>query len=334
MTRILALLCLLLTLVVPMKTQAANLTIAIGSVPGGGPDISARLIAKYMGKHMPGTNVVVQNMPGGGGLIVANWLYNVADPETTIGSFTVLNNTLLNALTGNEKVKFDPLKFHWLFSSADGADNAIILWANDRRGLKNITQLMHDNEFIIGSQSAGDVSIQQIILKDVMRIKSKFVVGYKDIVQAITNNEIDAYIGTLQSAKTTRPEWLTGKSEIHPILQLGRTTKHPDLPNVPLLLPSMLADKKMAGVLDFFNKQVRLARIMVAPPAASPETVKRYIDVAHKIEMDPEYQADVKRLNLETRFIHSMELEVIVRQLTQTPADVLDTIKSLSEPAK
>ncbi len=309
------------------------LTIAIGSVVGGGPDTSARLLAKHLPKYLENTTPVVQNMPGAGGMIVANWLYNVADPNNTIGSFTVLNNTLLNALTKNEKAQFEIGKFHWLFSTADGADSAYVLWANRTRGLEKVQQLLERNDFVIGSQSAGDVSIQGILLQDVLKVKARFVAGYKDILQAIQSNEIDAYVGSLQSAKTTHREYLTQGNVIHPILQLGRTTRHPDLPTVPTLNELVKGDE-FKGILEFFNRQSRLARIYVAPPKADPKMVRKYIEAAHKVEMDPEYQADMRRLNLETKFIHSEELKAIVEGLVSTPSTVLDQIKALSAPTR
>ena len=189
MLKLFSILFVLLLTIAPVESKTYN--IVIGSVAGGGPDTSARMMARHISKHMDGeSKFVVQNMPGAGGLIVANWLYNVADPETTIGSFTVLNNTLLNAILGNENAKFDPMKFRWLFSTADGADGAIVLWANRTRGLENVQQLLKPNDFVIGSQSTGEFSIQNVLVTDVLASKARFVTGYKNILTAIQNNEV------------------------------------------------------------------------------------------------------------------------------------------------
>ena len=105
--------------------QGKTLTLIVGNGPGGGFDVYARLLARHIGKYVPGhPSVVVVNMPGAGSLVAANYIYNVAPRDGTTFGLIARNMPLIGLLGGNSNVRFDPRKFTWLGSSSDFSDDA------------------------------------------------------------------------------------------------------------------------------------------------------------------------------------------------------------------
>ena len=311
-------------------SHANPIQVVIPSVPGRGPDVSTRLLAKYLAKHLPGDqSVVVVNMPGAGGIVASNWLYNIADPENTIGfTFPLNGNGILTALVdkGNN-IKFELDKFQWLFSTEDGDNNVYVLWANNKRGLTNIEQMFEENnKYVIGNQTTGANDMQSFFFKKILPIKSKMVLGYSNVNQALLINEIDARVGTLSSAKQTNPQWLTPGHEIQPILQIGSSKRHKDLPNVPLI-NEYVTDKDHLELLNFYEKQVKLARLYLASPKMSKERVKQFTDAAILIEKDPAYQAEADKLSIDAKFIHHEETKALMREIINVDNKVLEMIK-------
>jgi tripartite-type tricarboxylate transporter receptor subunit TctC len=309
-------------------SYANPVQVVIPTIAGSGGDISTRLFARHLTKHLPkNQSIIIVNMPGAGGIVSSNWLYNVADPENTIGTLNVNGNAVLNALNGDKNVKFELDKFQWLFSTEDGANNVFVLWANTKRGLTRVEQLFEENNtYVIGNQDTGENAMQLFFFRKALPVKSNIVFGYKNIIQALLINEIDARVGTLISAKTNFPQWLTPGHEIQPILQIGSSKRHKDLPNVPLI-NDYVTDKEHLEVLSFYEKQVRLARLYLAPPKMSKERVKQFTDAAVLIEQDPEYQFEADKLSIDAKFIHHEETKDIMRQIINVDRKVLNTIK-------
>src|SRR5260370_40390540 len=108
--------------------KGKSVTLVVGNGPGGGFDVYARLLARHIGRYVPGhPTVVVQNMPGAGSLVAANYIYNVAPRDGTTFGLIARNLPLIGLLGQNPNVRFDPRKFTWLGSSSDYSDDAYIL---------------------------------------------------------------------------------------------------------------------------------------------------------------------------------------------------------------
>src|SRR5256885_5154914 len=128
--------CLAAMLVVSQATaqtveefyKGKSLTLIVGNGPGGGFDVFGRLLARHIGRYIPGNpNIIVQNMPGAGSLVAANYLYNLAPKDGTTFGLIARNMPLLGLLGDNSNVRFDPRRFTWLGSSSDFSDDAYVL---------------------------------------------------------------------------------------------------------------------------------------------------------------------------------------------------------------
>lgn len=303
---------------------SAQINIVSSSIPGGGSDVQARVIAKHLSKHLPNNpRVNVINMQGAGGLTMANWMYNVADPQNHIAILTVNNDVLISGILQDRNAKYDLSKFKWLFSAEDGDDNVFVLWANTGRGLTNVSLLQIHNPFIIGNP--GPNNIQTYFLEEIIQSQAKIVYGYKDIIRALQINEIDARFGTLLNARARYPDWLKKGNDIQPILQVGSFRRHPFLPDVPNVREFARTDEHRQ-ILDYYERNVRLARLVFGPPGMSDETVRMIVNAAIALEKDKEFIEDAKKLEMGFDFIHHDETNRLMNDLLNTNKDMLRKI--------
>jgi tripartite-type tricarboxylate transporter receptor subunit TctC len=308
--------------------NASNVVLVVPGIAGGGPDISGRLVARHIGKHLPSNPAVaVTNMQGAGGLVMTNWLYNIADQENTIALLNANNDVFINGLLGDENSKYDLNKFNWLFSAEDGENNVFVLWANNKKGLTKVDLMLKSNDFVVGNQ--GSNNILTYFLTDVMQSKSRIIHGYKDVRQALIINEIDARFGTLSSVKTNFPDWLKEGNEIQPILQVGSKKRHPELPKIPNVREYAKSQEHLA-VLDFYERQVRLARLIFAGPRMSKERVQQFIVAGEKLAKDPEYLAEAKKLEMDGDFMQHKETVQVISEVMNTSKEVLNIVKQTS----
>src|SRR5918997_2620828 len=213
--------------------------LVVGYGPGGGNDVYARLLARHMGRHMPGNpGIVVQNMPGAGSLRAVNYLYNVAPKDGTAFGTFARNMPLLAALGDNASVQFDPRKFTWLGSSSSYADDAYILFVRPEAAAKSIDDARRPDgpTLVLSGTAPGDTSADvPLLLRDALGLKIKLVMGYPDsnaMFFAAEKKEVDGRVADLSSVTSSRPHWLQPDG-MRALLQFARATRHPDFPDVP-----------------------------------------------------------------------------------------------------
>jgi tripartite-type tricarboxylate transporter receptor subunit TctC len=309
---------LMISSTIVLASQPLN--IVVPSIPGGGADVHARLVSKHLIKYI-NTPVNVMNMQGAGGLTMSNWIYNVSDQQNTIGILSVNNNTITHGILKEENVKYDIQKFKWLLSLEDGDKNVFVLWANRTRGLDNITMLLKpDNIFVIGNQ--GPNNIQTYFISTVIGVKSKIIFGYKDIIKALEMNEIDARFGTIMSAESRYPQWLTGQDVIVPILQMGAPHRHPSIKNVPNIR-ELVKDDNDLKLITFYEKLVKLSRLVIAPPNMKSDRVEFIIDALMNMRQDKDFISDSDKLNLDFNFINQNETSILIQDILNTDPSIV-----------
>ena len=232
-----------LLLALPQRAQAQsvadfyrgkNLNLIVGYSAGGGYDTYSRILARHLGKHIPGNpSIVVQNMPGAGSLKFANYLYNVAPKDgTTIGTFS--RGMAMEPLIGGTNVQFDATKFTWLGS---GTNETSVFVAWHTAPVKTWNDIV-TKPFTVGGEGSGsDPDIYALLLKNAFGAKLKLISGYPgtaEIAIALERGEVDTRASwSWTSLKTLRPQWLAEKKVVLPV-QLS-LTKGADLQDVPLI---------------------------------------------------------------------------------------------------
>ena len=207
------------------------ITLFVGYGPGGGFDVMGRLLARHMGKHVPGHPAfVVQNMPGAGSLLLANYLYNRAPADGTQFGIIARNLPLIALVGGDANVRFDPRKFTWIGSSSDFSDDAYVLIVRKDSPVKTLADARRADgpPLVIGGTAEGSGSADvPKILQDALGIQMKLILGYRDsaaLFLAMENAEIAGRTVELSSVRATRPQWLEPDSDYRLLLVYARKT--------------------------------------------------------------------------------------------------------------
>jgi tripartite-type tricarboxylate transporter receptor subunit TctC len=299
----------------------------IASATGGDYDQWSRLIARYLGKYIPGNPAIVpQNMPGGGQIVATNHLFTAAPPDGTV--IGMIGRNLPNdALLKKEGVRFDPVKFNWLGSPE--LTNRVCV-AIEGAPVQKAQDLMQ-HELLVGGAGAGTaVSTTPILLARLLGMKFKLVEGYgssQAILLAMERGEVQGICQTLSSVRSSRPDWFqSGKLKI-----LFNTERHP----VPgLNAPSVfdfVKNEEQRRVLALYTSSVELGRPIVAPPGVPKERVEALRKALGDTLKDPALLEEAQKQGMEMTYVSGPEIEKLVIDLMSTPADIVEKMRELTK---
>jgi tripartite-type tricarboxylate transporter receptor subunit TctC len=312
--------------------KGKDLRVLIGFGPGGGYDLYARLLARHIGQHLPGKpNVVPQNMPGAGSVLVANHLANVAPRDgTVIGTFASGVPTV--PLLTPDQAKFDARQLTWV-GSVNTETQIDYLWHT--APAKNIDDVRRI-ETVLGATGPGAATVDfPLMVNAILGFKYKLVLGYKgsaEIDLAMERGEVHGVSGlTWTGVSSTNADWLRDK-KITIIAQYG-LTKHPDLPDVPLVIDLAKTDADRQALNLVFARQ-EMGRPFAAPPALPADraaTLRRAFD---ETMTDKAFLADAAKGKLAVLPIGGEKLQTMVADLYATPPEAIDRVrKILAAPA-
>ena len=216
--------------------RGKQITLLVGYAPGGGYDITARLVARYIGKYIPGhPDIVVQNMPGAGSMRAANYTYVNAPKDGTTFALIARDTPLLGLLGVDPNVRFDVHKFGWVGSSSSYANDAYVLVLGPKAPAHTIAEARKPDTppLVLGGTGAGgtDADVPKI-LRDTIGIRIKQVLGYTAtpaIVLAVERGEVDGRTFDYSYVKKSRPQWLKSDSGFG-ILRAVRAAHAPSRP--------------------------------------------------------------------------------------------------------
>ncbi len=314
--------------------QGKTITIVVGTTSGVAYDIYARLIAQFIVKYIPGNpNTIVQNMPGAGSMIAANYVYGVSKPDgLTIAS---INPALyFNQLAGRKEVQYDWAKFTWIGSS-DRSEHLLYMRADTP--FKTIQDVRKASEPPkCGATGAGTTGhYMPKLLEETLGTKFNIVAGYPgggDIDLAVERGEIQCRALTIGAFFAREPyhTWRkTGFARI--LIQTGRK-REPILPDVPTLYELMNEYKtpetarRLATVVLASGD---LGRPIVAPPALPLDRTKILREAFNRTMSDPEFLAEAKKKKLDVDPTSGEELEALAKEVIAQPPDVIERMKKL-----
>ena len=311
----------------------------VGSGPGGGYDIYARLLARHFGKFIPGhPPIIVQNMPGSGSLRAVNFLYNLAPKDgTAIGTFT-RNMPLIGLLGGNANVQFDPRKLTWLGSASSFVNDAYILIVRKDAPVKSIDEARRADlpGLVLGATADGGTGNDvPIILRDTIGLHVKQVVGYPDsasVFLAIERGEIHGRTVDLSTVKSVKPEWLNPDSDFRVLVQFARTSRHPDLPDVPTAR-ELAKNEAARALIELAELPYALSRPFAAPPGVPAARAKALQRAFLEMQSDPEYLEDATKVSVDVSPIGADEVLRAIDRIAVAPPELLDYARRLlAEP--
>jgi tripartite-type tricarboxylate transporter receptor subunit TctC len=321
--------------------RGKQITLFVGYAPGGGYDITARLVARHLGKYIPGhPDIVVQNMPGAGSMRAANYTYVNAPKDGTAFALIARDTPLLGLLGVDPNVKFDVHKFGWVGSSSSYANDAYVLVLGPKAPVRTIADARKPgaSPLVLGGTGAGgtDADVPKI-LRDTIGIRIKQVLGYTAtpaIVLAVERGEVDGRMFDYSYVKTSRPQWLKPDSGFHILVQFARRTRHPDLPEVPTARELALDAEARELIVFAETPLLTMARPYVAPPDVPPErlaALRAAFDAAHR---DPAFVAEANKLGIDISPVTADAIVQALDGMSHASPTVLDYMKKLITGAK
>jgi tripartite-type tricarboxylate transporter receptor subunit TctC len=314
--------------------QGKTVTLIVGSGAGTAYDIYARLLASYLGKHLPGNpSVIAQNMPAAGGMVAANFVYGVAKPDgLTLASINPAH--YFNQLQGNKEVRFDWPKFTWLASS-DKSEHMLYMRADaPYRTLQDVRKASQPPKCgATGTGTSGHYIPR--MLEEALGTKFTIVTGYaggNEIDLATERNEVVCRSFTTAAYFAREPYHTWRKKNFVRILMQTGQERDPRLPQTPLL--SELMDEYKTSdlgrrVVTVMLGSGELGRPIVTHPATPPDRIKMLRDAFMKSMADPALLEEAKQKRLEITPVSGEELAKIARDVIEQPPDVVERIKKI-----
>ena len=308
----------------------------MASAPGGVNDIVGRLVAKYLGRFIPGEpHIIVQNL-GAAGIVLANRLY---PDEPKDGSVIAIlqRSTPQLAVTGNPNVRFDPLKLTWLGSVSSYANDAYILEVNSTFPAKTAADLKMPGGPVarVGTTGAGSTNaVFTDICKDVLGLNIQNIRGYRGAAAVFLGQqrgELDGQIVGFSSLKAGQSAlWQSGS--FRPLIAFGRTIRLSSLPDVPTGR-ELTKDPKALALIKFAEAPFFMALPLVAPPDLPPDRAKALQAAFLDLTKDPEFLADAHKLNLDVSPIDGDAVLRVIQDIEKTPKDVIAQYDSIVPPS-
>lgn len=295
--------------------EGKQMRLIVSSAAGGGYDAYGRLLAAHMGRFLPGNpDFIVQNMPGGGGLVAANYLYNIAPKDGTVIA-NVQRNVPFVEILGQPGPQFEATKFNWIGSLNN---EVTICVAHKRAKAKSIADL-RNQELIIGGSGPNDTETVPAILNNLLGMNFRIVSGYPSstaITLAVERGEVDGLCSSYSSLSTRNAHWF--KNDLINILVQTSTRKHPKLPHVPLALElARNADERQ--LLELNDARLEIGRPFVAPPGLVAVRVADLRNAFDRMVDDKLFLADAQKEKKEITAVSGIDVQALIKRVAKTP---------------
>jgi tripartite-type tricarboxylate transporter receptor subunit TctC len=300
---------------------------------GGGNDIYCRLIARYLGRYIPGKpNVVVQNMPGAASIRATNYIWQVAPRDGTVIA-NIQRTVPLHAALGKDFV-FDVRKFTWVGSSSSFSDDAYVLFVRSDADVKTLDDLRKPGgkPLILSGTAPGSTSADvPALLREILGLNFKIIHGYADSpaeIIALERKEVDGRIATLSSVRAAAPGWLKPESNIRPMLQYAREIRLPELAGIPTARELARNDEERQ-LLEISELSYKFGRPFIAPPEVPRERAKALQDAFLAAHKDPDFLADAEKLQLDISPAGGDEIFTYINRFDGARPELLAKIKKI-----
>lgn len=314
--------------------KGKQIRIIVGLSTGGGYDRAARLVARHIGKHIPGNpDVLVQNMPGASSVTAANYVWGVAKPD----GLTLLaphNNVYLGQLSGQKEVQFDLPKFQWI-GSLENDD--MMLFGRADAPFKSMGDIVRAKEAPkCGSTGVGSSDyVMSKILEETIGAKINHVTGYpgsSEIAIALERGEVVCMGLTISTYFGREPflGWLKTKF-VRFLAQSGRKRQPriEEAPTIYELMDEYKTSPTKRRVAEAMLQGGEWARPLMAPPATPADRVAILRAAYEKAAKDPELIAEAKKLRIDVAPMRGEQLQAMAKEVMTQPPEVVEQIKKL-----
>jgi tripartite-type tricarboxylate transporter receptor subunit TctC len=309
-----------------------TLSIIVGSEPGGGHDLFARVFAKFFGRHIPGNPaVIVQDMAGANGLIAANYVANVAPKDGLAVGAIAPGNIFEPLLQTEQAARFDPRKLQWIGNIAS-IQLVCATWTAS--AVKTIADARKAAAVVAAGSAISSSAVFPRVMNELLGTKFKVVTGYQsgDVKVAVERGEVDGVCGWgYTTLLASDPEWLID-NKLNFIAQSGLKRMR-QLPDVPLV-SELASGATNQAIFRLLTYRELLGRPYFAPPGVPPERVEILRKAFAETMQDPDYIADAKTAHQDVDFTDHTGMERVIADAYAMPADVVERVSQLTHSTK
>ncbi|MGH7247934.1 MAG: Bug family tripartite tricarboxylate transporter substrate binding protein, partial [Pseudomonadota bacterium] len=312
--------------------RGRSISLILSAGPGGGYAAYARAFAPYFSAHIPGRpDIVIKNMPGGGGIRAMLYLYSVAPKDgTTLG--LVHSSVPFAPLYGIKAAAFDPHAMNWI-GSIDASTGICVAWHTS--GIATWKDLL-TKPFTVGSTGAGSqMETMPLMLNHLFGTKIRIIGGYvggNDIYLAMERGEVQGRCGGLiSSIRSTRPDWFP-QHKVHVPIQIAEA-RNPLFPDVPAIA-EFARDEQTKKILRLLLAPLQMDRPILAPPGVPAARVAALRAAFHAAMNDPAFIAQAEKDRLEIREISGSRVAKILNRAYAMPPEIGKAAKAaMSAPS-
>jgi tripartite-type tricarboxylate transporter receptor subunit TctC len=314
--------------------KGRSVTMLVGTAPGGINDISARLVARHLGRFIPGNpSFVVQNNPGSGGLVTANRLYNNAEKDGSVVAKIERAVPQLQ-IQGDRNASFDPVKFTWLGSLSSYADDAYLMLINTNHPAQGVADLKKPGVSVtLGADtSASSNLIFALISRDILGLNVKVVRGYHGAAPmflAMQRGELDGQMVGLSSARTGQKD-LWSKKAFRPLMHYGRRNRLAEFPDAPTGR-EMTSDPQALALIEFAELPFQMSLPFAAPPDVPADRAVALQNAFVEMTNDATFVAEAERLGFDVSPIKGDSVLKMIARSAATPKDVITRFNELDK---
>jgi tripartite-type tricarboxylate transporter receptor subunit TctC len=302
----------------------------LGSAGGGGYDVYTRTITKYMGKHIPGNpTFVIQNMPGAGGVVAANYLYNVSPRDGSELGMTGRASAIEPLMNPADKsAKFVATKFNWI-GTPQQEIGMLLIWQPSP--IKTLDDLKKYELTVSSTGRAAATSVYPRLMNNMFGTKFKVIEGYKSSQEglfAMEKGEVKGHSsGGSSAAFRNRVDPWVKEGKVKIMLQIGME-KDLDYPNVPLIT-DMATNDAERQILELVLVQQVMGRPVLAPPDVPADRVKALRDAFDATMKDKAFLAEAHKQKLEVNPVGGAQINKMLDHVYATPKEVTNRVAEL-----
>jgi tripartite-type tricarboxylate transporter receptor subunit TctC len=306
--------------------RGKTVNVVIGYPPAGANDFYARAVARHIGKHIPGNPTVIpRNMPGGGSLVAANHIFNVAAKDgTTLG--LIVPTAPIEEKLGAANVRFKAAQFNWIGRLAATPN---VTFMNASSPVKTIKDAM-EREAVLGATGrSSTVAVYPTMLNHLVGTKFKLVMGYAgsaEAMLAMERGEVEGHSTTWEGVKSRAARRLQDKS-INILVQFG-LQRHPELPDIPTAVELGRTNDEVLA-LRFFANASDVGRFILSTPDTPADRIQALRRAFDAMVKDPEFIADLDAQKLDLGPLSGEELQKLIEEVANVPPSILEKVRGL-----
>ena len=301
-----------------------TITLSVGYTAGGSYDLYSRLIARHLGKHIPGNPAVVaQNMPGAGSMKAANYLYKVAPKDgTALG--VIVESAALEQVLGNSAVQYDAAQYLYIGRVAT-SNNIFMQWHTSKT--QSIADAQKRETILAGTGPGSIAETVPRLLNALIGTKFKLISGFPastEAMLAMERGEVEGAGSSWAAVSVAKQEWLRQK-KIRIILQT-QPERHQDLPDAPSLTEygNTPADRQVTAL---YASGSGVGRSLLGPPGIPPDRLKILRHAFNAMVKDPDFVADIRKLKVELAPLPGERVQALIARTLAVPAAVRERAK-------